>query len=108
MMPKDPKRERAANAGVGCIAVLALGLPLLLGLLGWLAVSDGIGWNEGDPLREGRLWMVKESRSFTGLALQLHTGGALADGSQCARSRYLALKWSPMLALDQSTGECVK
>ncbi len=108
MKPKDPKRERAANAGVGCIAVLALGLPLLLGLLGWLAVSDGIGWNEGDAQREGRLWMVKESRSFTGLALQMHTNSTLADGTQCARSHYLALKWSPRLALDQSTSECAK
>jgi hypothetical protein len=102
----NPKRERAANAGVGCIAVLALGLPLLLGLLAYLAVTDGIGWNEGDPLREGRVWMIKENRNFTGLGLQWHTDGSIG-AKPCARSHYLALKWSPGPAIDRSTRECI-
>jgi hypothetical protein len=96
-----------ARLGTALIAVLALGTPLLLGLFGYLALNDGIDWNTGDPLREGRLFMVREKRRMTGIAIVTKSAETAKTPAQsCARTQYNALLWSPALGLDRNSAAC--
>ncbi len=96
-----------ARLGTAFVTVIALGTPLLLGLFGYLALSDGLDWGAGDPLREGRLFMVREKRRMTGVALVSKSAEASADPEQtCARTHYTALLWSPEWTLDRNSASC--
>lgn len=94
------------RAGVALITVVALGTPLLLGFFGYLALGDGLEINGGDPLRETRIWMIKDNRRLRGLAVLRQTAVA-QDGLQCARAHYNALLWSPELSLESNSTNCL-
>lgn len=94
------------RAGVALVTVVALGTPLLLGFFGYLALGDGFEINSGDPLRETRIWMIKENRRLRGLAMLRQTTVA-QDGLQCARANYSALLWSPALATESNSTSCL-
>jgi hypothetical protein len=95
------------RAGVALIACIALGTPLALGLFTYLALGDGIDFNAGNPLREGRLWMVRDKRSMVGLGLiTTRAEPAPAAGLQCARTQYRALFWSPRWATESNAANC--
>ena len=95
--------------GLLLITVVALGAPLALGFFSYLALSDGFDFNTSDPLRAGRIWLVKENRRFTALAISTTRGAAAADDApdlQCARTHFFALRWSPELSVERTTGSC--
>lgn len=93
--------------GIALITVIALGSPLLMGFVGYLAISDGIDWGSGDPLREGRVFMLREPRGMTGLGLVRKSSATDASGAlSCARTHYTELRWTPALALDGNANSC--
>lgn len=96
--------------GLVLITFLALGTPLALGLFGYLALSDGIDFNTSDPLRAGRIWMIREPRRMTGLGLVTQSSSTPADSSQaglqCARTHFTALLWSPEWRIDRNAQSC--
>jgi hypothetical protein len=94
------------RAGVALVTVAALGTPLLLGFFGYLALGDGLEFNSGDPLRETRIWMIKDNRRLRGLAVLRQTAVA-QDGLQCARASYSALLWSPQFSTESNSASCV-
>lgn len=93
-----------ALAGVAAIALL---LPLTLGAGYFLALSpEGVMFNAGDPLAEGRLWMTRERRP-TGIALQTSERAASsAPGAACARTILIQLNWERRLSLTRDVGTC--
>jgi hypothetical protein len=93
--------------GVGLITVLALSAPFVCGFVYYLGVTDGIEINVGDPLRESRIWMIRERRGPTGIGWQYTApiAGPL-PGVQCARSQLIILNWSGGLSLDTSSNYC--
>jgi hypothetical protein len=106
----SPARARLEKFGVALITIFALGLPLLFGLAFYLAVNeDGISINQGNPLTETRLWMTREKRGITGIALQ--TSGpaqpqAPSPNTQCAITHVFILRWVDGLKTDQSANYC--
>lgn len=96
--------------GLVLITILALGSPLALGLFGYLALGDGIEFGGGDPLRTGRLWMIRENRRMTGIGLVTQSSTSPDDpadaGLQCARTNFTALLWSPNWTIDRNTQTC--
>jgi hypothetical protein len=96
--------------GIVLITFLALGTPLALGLFGYLALGDGIDFGAGDPLRAGRIWMIRESRRMTGLGLVTQSSALPADSSeaglQCARTHFTAVLWSPDWHIDRNSQSC--
>jgi hypothetical protein len=90
--------------------VFALGAPLMLCLFGYLALSDGFVWSEGDPLREGRLFMMRDNRRLVGLGLVTKSSANPADATVstqvCARTHFTGLQWSPRWAFEQNSDAC--
>jgi hypothetical protein len=95
--------------GVMLITFFALGTPLLMGFFAYLALSDtGIEWNVGDPLREGRLWIIYERRRPAGIGLVTHTAANTSQPNrQCARTNFTALMWTPNLKIDRDSSTCI-
>jgi hypothetical protein len=93
--------------GIAIIAVLSLSAPFVFGLVYYLGVTDGIEINTGDPLRESRLWMIRERRGPTGIGWQYTApiNGPL-PGVQCARTQLTVFNWSGSLSLDTSANYC--
>jgi hypothetical protein len=96
------------RAGLALITVLAIGIPLMLILYTVLSLGDGIEIASGDPLREARLWMMRERRASVGIGLLTHaTESAPAPGLQCARTYYRAVLWRPSLSIEGNSDACV-
>ncbi len=96
------------RAGLALITVLAIGVPLALILYTVLALGDGIEVASGDPLREARLWMMREKRTNVGIGLLTHTAETPPQpGLQCARTNYRAVLWRPDLRYEGNSDTCV-
>lgn len=94
--------------GVALITVIALGAPLLMGLVTYLAFTDnGISLSAGDPFNEKRVWMVKEPRNW-GIAYTYHdvANAQTSASASCARLQFVFLKFSGGVKLERSAGEC--
>jgi hypothetical protein len=93
--------------GIGFIAVLSLSAPFVFGFVYYLGVTDGIEINAGDPLRESRVWMIRERRGPTGIGWQYTAPvGSPRPGVQCARTQLTVFSWSGGLSLDASANSC--
>jgi len=95
--------------GIALITVVALGGPLALGAFTYLALGDGFDIAQDDPLRAARVWLIKENRRFTALAMSstsTESPAAADPGVQCARTWFTALRWSPELSLERTAGLC--
>ena len=107
-MAKFGARLWLDRLGLVLITVLALGLPLVLAFVFYLGVrQEGIFINEGDPLRQGRIWMQHERTGPVGLGLQTSVEEAGADGQACARATITFLRWSPKFELTREQGEVI-
>lgn len=93
--------------GIALITVVALGAPLLMGVVGYLVISDGIDWGVGDPLREGRMFILREPRGLAGIGIVRKSPASDASGTlNCARTHYTELRWSPSLGIDGNANTC--
>lgn len=96
--------------GVGIVTVIALAAPFVFGLAYYLAVvEEGLAINDGDPLREARIWLVRERRGASGLAVQTTASAAGADpaqAAQCARTNVIFLSWTSGLRVDEQVSYC--
>ena len=95
--------------GLLLITIIALGAPLALGFFSYLALNDGIDLNASDSLHASRIWLVRENRRFTALAISTRSGAAATDDApdlQCARTYFTALHWSPKISLERVAGAC--
>ena len=93
--------------GITLVAVFALVVPLLIGLVFFLAVnSDGIEVNGGDPFHDARLWLVQERRGATGLGLSITSPSSANDALQCAYTAVHFLKWDRSLRLESDASYC--
>lgn len=109
--PESRLRQWVARAGIIVITILALGLPLLFGLAFYLFLSEEIVINAGDPIREARIWTIREGRSLTGLAWSLSSPerpatGETTESIQCARMRVRYLKWDDSLRFEPDSEYC--
>jgi hypothetical protein len=96
-----------SRLGVALVTIVALGAPLLMGLVGYLAISDGIDWSASDPLRAGRMFMLRENRRMTGIGIVTKSATSdVTNSATCARTHYTALIWSPALMLDRNSATC--
>lgn len=106
----SPARLWFERLGIALITIFALGMPLLFGLGFFLAVNEeGISINPGQPLAETRLWMTREKRGITGVALQTSAAAQPANPSptlQCATTRVFILRWVDGIKTDQSATYC--
>lgn len=107
---QSPARLWLERFGIALITLFALGLPLLLGLMFYLSVNeDGISINQGNPLAETRLWMTREKRGITGIALQTTSAAQPQNPSpntKCATTHVFILRWVDGLKTDQSANYC--
>ena len=101
-----PLRLWLERIGIGLIAVISLMVPLLVGLLFYLAVTDGLVINANDPFHEIRLWMVQERRGATGLGLTITTPRGSAGAAQCAFTSATFLKWDGGLRVERASDYC--
>lgn len=93
--------------GIGIVVFLSLSAPFVFGLVYYLGVTDGIEINIGDPLRESRIWMIRERRGPTGIGWQYTAPVSDArPGLQCARSQLTVLNWRGGLSLDTNAVYC--
>ena len=93
---------------IGLLSFLAIFLPLVIGLALYLAITDGITVGEGDPTREARLWMVKDSRNF-GVAYSapiVAQAASPAAGQVCIRNNFLYLRLRGGLRLEGNAEFC--
>jgi hypothetical protein len=104
--PLSPRRLVLERLGIGIVAFIALALPIMIGLMFYLAVSDGIDINGGDPLHGARLWMVQERRGATGLGLTITSPSDKKGTLQCAYTNVIFLKWNQSLSLETNAGYC--
>ena len=98
--------------GIALVAVVSLLIPIVIGLLFYLAVTDGLAINSGDPLHEMRLWMVQERKGATGLGLTITSPRASsaansAGDAVCAHTSVTFLKWDRSLRLENEAGYCL-
>jgi hypothetical protein len=103
---RGPLRLWLERIGVGLIAAISLLLPVLVGLLFYLAVTDGLVINANDPLHEARLWMVQERRGATGIGLTVSSPAQSNGSTQCAYTRVAFLKWERGLRLERNADYC--
>ena len=103
----SPVRLWLERIGIGMVATVSLLVPLIIGLLFYLALTDGLVINANDPLREIRLWMVQERRGATGLGLTITSPSASQDATlQCARTDVTFLKWDRGLSIESDADYC--
>ena len=110
----SPFRRFLDRLGLAVFTLLALGGPLAIGFFAYLALGDGLELNSSNPLRAGRIWLLRENRRFTALAIssvapaapQIASDDAQPDNIQCARTYFTALRWSPALSLESTAGTC--
>ena len=107
-MAKSKTRLWLDRLSLALITVLALGLPLVLAFIFYLGVrQEGIFINEGDPLRQGHIWMQHERTGPVGLGLQTSAEEAGPNGQACARATITFLRWNPKFELTRERGELV-
>ncbi|MGQ9904790.1 MAG: hypothetical protein ACUVRU_10830 [Anaerolineae bacterium] len=109
--PESKLRRSAGLIGTAAVTVLALGLPLIFGLTFYLFLSEEIVVNAGDPIREARLWTIRERQSVTGLAWSIAMPERPANDDsgeavQCARMRVRYLKWDGGLRFEPDSDYC--
>ncbi len=109
--PRRGLQRWAERAGIAVVTALALGLPLLFGLAFYLFLSEEIVINAGDPIREARVWTIRERRSLTGLAWSIAMPERPANDDsgeavQCARIRVRYLKWDDGLRFEPDSEYC--
>ncbi len=104
--PHSQTRLIAERIAIGGVAVLSLLIPLVIGLLFYLAVNDEIVVNADDPLRTARLWMVMEKAGATGLGLSIAAPAQAAGSVQCAFTTVIFLKWDKPLRLETNASYC--
>jgi hypothetical protein len=105
--PKSPFRLWLERIGIALVAAISLLAPLLIGLLFYLALTDGLVINAGDPLHEARLWMVQERKGATGLGLTIASPQASnRDDIACAHTSVTFLKWDGSIRLESEAGYC--
>lgn len=105
--PPSPTRLWLERAGIALVAMISILIPLLIGLLYYLAVTDGLVINAGNPLRETRLWMVRERKGATGLGLTMTSPQtSRVAGATCAHTSVTFLKWDGSLRLESEAGYC--
>ena len=93
--------------GIALIAIISLLIPLIIGLLFYLAVTDGLVINDGDPLHEVRLWMVQERKGATGLGLTITSPrSSSASDTVCAHTSVTFLRWDRSLRIENEDGYC--
>ncbi len=102
----SPKRVWLERFGIGIIAVISILIPLIFGVLFFLALTDGIVVNAGDPLREVRLWMIQERTGATGIGLTATTPRTGASAIQCAVTSVAFLKWDRRLRIETDASYC--
>ena len=104
----SPTRRVLDRLGFALVVFVALVLPLLIAFIFFLGVKrEGIFLNEGDPLRQGRIWMQHERRGPVGLGLQTSAPENDTQGQVCVRATITFLRWNPYLALTREVGELV-
>lgn len=96
------------RAGYGFVAFVALGFPLLVGFLLYLGFSDGITIGEGDPFRETRIFMVRDSRNvgigWTSPSATLSDNGD--TNQRCVRTQFSHLRVRPRLGITTTDEFC--
>lgn len=104
----SPTRRVLDRLGFALVVFVALVLPLLIAFIFFLGVKrEGIFLNEGDPLRQGRIWMQHEQRGPVGLGLQTSAPENDTQGQVCVRATITFLRWNPYLALTREVGDLV-
>ena len=91
---------------IGLVAIVSLLVPLIIGLLFYLALTDGIVVNDGDPAHEVRLWMIRESRGATGVGFSISTPAHSVPDYQCAQTRVSFLKWDRTIRIETADAYC--
>lgn len=104
--PSSPFRVWMERALVGLLAVIALGIPFVIGLLFYLALTDGIVINANDPLHETRLWMVQERVGATGIGLTIASPTSSAKDLVCASTSVMFLKWDRRIRIESDASYC--
>ena len=93
--------------GVALITVVALTAPFVCGFIYFLGVTDGLEINSGEPLREARVWMIRERGNITGIGWFRNTpAGSSQPGVQCARGQLTVLNIRGGLSIDNSVNYC--
>lgn len=104
----SPTHRVLDRLGLALVVFVALVLPLLIAFIFFLGVKrEGIFLNEGDPLRQGRIWMQHERRGPVGLGLQTSAPENDTQGQVCVRATITFLRWNPYLALTREVGDLV-
>lgn len=104
----SPTHRVLDRLGLALVVFVALVLPLLIAFIFFLGVKrEGIFLNEGDPLRQGRIWMQHERRGPVGLGLQTSAPENDTQGQVCVRATVTFLRWNPYLALTREVGDLV-
>jgi hypothetical protein len=91
---------------IGVVALFSLLVPLVIGVLFYLALQDSIAINADDPVQQARLWMVRERRGATGLGLSITAAAAAPAGQICARTHVTFLKWDGALRIEPDVAYC--
>ena len=109
--PESKLRRWAGLMGIASVTTLALGLPILFGLVFYLFLSGEIVINGGDPIREARIWTISERRSVTGLAWsnaapERPANDDSGEAIQCARVHVRYLKWDGDLRFEPDSEYC--
>jgi hypothetical protein len=93
--------------GVALITVVALTAPFVCGFIYFLGVSDGLEINAGEPLREARVWMIRERGNIQGIGWFRNTPVSPPQGGlQCARGQLTVLNVRGGLSIDDSVNYC--
>jgi hypothetical protein len=103
----SPTRLWLERFCIALVATISILVPLVIGLLYYLAVTDGLVINAGNPLRETRLWMVRERKGATGLGLTISSPQTSnAASATCAHTSVTFLKWDGALRIESDAGYC--
>jgi hypothetical protein len=104
--PPTTFRVWLERISLGLLTVFAIGVPLVIGLMFYLALTDGIVVNANDPLQETRIWMVRERTGATGIGLTMASPTSGTNGLMCARTKVLFLKWDRRIRIESDASYC--
>ena len=104
--PRSRSRLVVERVAIGLVAALSLLIPIIFGLLFYLAVSDGIVVNADDPMHMARLWMVIEKPGATGLGLTVASPTQGKPDALCAYTSVVFLKWDKRLRIETNASYC--
>ncbi|MCS6773813.1 MAG: hypothetical protein RMM31_10725 [Anaerolineae bacterium] len=93
--------------GTGIIAFLSLSAPFAFGFVYYLGVSDGLEINAGDPLRQSRVWMIREFEGPSGIGwMRTAPVAAPQSGVQCAQTELIVFNWRGGLSIERQVAPC--